>query len=220
MFSFQQRLCSRGKPKCTHSRMNPVETTLLFSLVIVSTQFASYKPPSPSFSSPESPQSASQTCSCNRDSSYKLEFQICTKMQVMLSESSYEARSVHPVANPNKTMRQLRPDAVESDHLSTSSCLCPQTQCNILFDQDSLSAQRAADTHLCRVLAAQAGLFSPKSFSASWVRLPPIPKRSCTSAVLALSPFSSPRHPQDWEFCSTHGWVLVPVNISQILLKR
>ena len=38
-------------------------------------------------------------------------------MQVMLSESSYEARFVHPVANPNKTMRQLRPDAVESDHL-------------------------------------------------------------------------------------------------------
>lgn len=113
-------------------------------------------------------------------------------MQVMLSESSYEARSVHPVADPNKTMRQLRPDAggvwpppyllmpVPADSMQHPLWpgLCP--------------CRRAADTHLCRVLAAQAGLFSPKNFSAPWVRLPPDSQKILYFCCLGTLPLLQP----------------------------
>ena len=112
-------------------------------------------------------------------------------MQVMLSESSYETRSVHPVADPNKETAEawrwwslttsLPPHACAHRLNATSSLtrtLCP--------------CRRAADTHLCRVLAAQAGLFSPKNFSAPWVRLPPDSQKILYFCCLGTLPLLQP----------------------------
>ena len=127
-------------------------------------------------------------------------------MQVMLSESSYEARPVHPVADPSKTVRQLRPGA-------GGGCLPPclavsedPTQCPS-WPGPFVHVGLLADTHPCRALAAQAGLLSPKNFSAALEWTPICSQKILHFCCPGIPP---PQSPQDWELCSTHGWVPSP----------
>lgn len=136
----------------------------------------------------------------------------------MLSESSYEAQPVHRVADPSKTVRQLRPDA-------GGGCLPP---CLAVSEDPTrrpswpglfVHVGQLAGTHPCRALAAQAGLLSPKNFSAALEWTPLGSRKILHFCCPGIPPPVHIVHRTGSSVPLTAG-SLVPVNISRILLER